>query len=707
MLVMKKIYLLILAAFAGIAAWSQVTMPLNFETGTFTFTNFDGGNATVIDNPQKTGINTSNKVGQMVKGPGGAPWGGAFIDLTSPIDFDAGKTIRVKVYSPRAASKFLFKVENRTNPGSQFHEVEVSTTLVNQWEDLTINFSGVNTAFSYDRVVVIFERGTVGEGGAGFTFLFDDLRQEGGLPPSTVPILPLDFESNTLEYTFVNFDGGAATVIDNPQKTGINTSNRVARLVKNAGAVWAGSLIQLRNPIDFTTNKSFKVKVYSPRAGARLLLKVENKSDGGISFQDEKQTTQANAWEELTFNFGGINVANQYQNVVFIFDNGTVGDGTANFTFLVDDVRLVAGSTGNPAVAPNVPAPTPPARNPSDVISLFSDAYTPAVTMVRADWSPGGNLVNNITVGTDNVLELTINGGPFHGFQLGGPLNLTQMQFMHIDLWISGNTRVGAVFNPKLSQHGGGHNTGETAGLVSTNPIAQGEEGKWISFDLPLSSFSGGGNPRNIISQLVFNHDNLTTNNPIYFDNVYFYTGTPLPVRLVSFTAEKQQQTVVLNWATASETNNKLFAVERSTDADKWVDIATLQGSGNSSSLLRYTATDLLPAPGLNYYRLRQQDLDGTTTYSSIKVVDFSGTGLANLKVYPNPAKGKLQVIANSFAQKGTYTIYNMQGRQVQSGQFEQLLAPMAISLDKLSAGQYILVLRDADKSSTSRFMVQ
>lgn len=153
--------------------------------------------------------------------------------------------------------------------------------------------------------------------------------------------LPLDFESTALDYAFTNFDGGAVAIIANPQSSGINTSAKVGRMIKNSGQPWGGSFIALDNAIDFTTNKTFKMKVYSPRVGAKVLLKVENKDDGGINFEKEVTTSLANQWEELTFDYSGINTANTYHKIVLIFDLGTVGDGSANFTFLFDDIKLM------------------------------------------------------------------------------------------------------------------------------------------------------------------------------------------------------------------------------------------------------------------------------------------------------------------------------------------------------------------------------
>ena len=160
------------------------------------------------------------------------------------------------------------------------------------------------------------------------------------------PSLPLDFESSTISYTFTDFGGGTATVINNPQSNGINTSAKVGRMVKGAPEVFAGSFISLGAPIDFSTNKTFKVKVFMPKVGAKLLLKVENQTNGGINFEKEATGTVANAWEELTFDYSTINTANQYQKIVLIFDLGTVGNGTSNFTYLFDDIRLVAGGGG-------------------------------------------------------------------------------------------------------------------------------------------------------------------------------------------------------------------------------------------------------------------------------------------------------------------------------------------------------------------------
>ena len=317
----------------------ELVLPLTFESSglNYDFVNFGGANASVVNNPASGGINTSAKVGKMVKGaPEG--WAGTFISLLRPIDFSTKKLMKVKVHSPRVGAKLLLKVENQTN-GGIFFEQEVATTTANQWEDLTFDFSAINTANSYQKVVLIFDLGTPGNGSANFTYYFDDIRQEE--KPADVLGIPMNFESSTLTYNWFNFDGGNASVVNNPFKTGINTSNKVGKMVKGPGGMmWGGSFIELPNAINFSGSKTLRMKVYAPKVGTKVLLKVENATNGGIAFEKEVSTTTANAWEDLTFDFSAINTANSYHKVVLIFDLGTVGDGSANFTYHFDDIRF-------------------------------------------------------------------------------------------------------------------------------------------------------------------------------------------------------------------------------------------------------------------------------------------------------------------------------------------------------------------------------
>jgi len=111
-------------------------------------------------------------------------------------------------------------------------------------------------------------------------------------------------------------------------------------MVKSAGQPWGGSWIALAAPIDFSESTTMKMKVYSPRIGATVLLKVEDASNSAVFVEIEVATTVADAWEELSFDLSAISNTESYQKVTIIFDILTMGDGSANFTFLLDDIML-------------------------------------------------------------------------------------------------------------------------------------------------------------------------------------------------------------------------------------------------------------------------------------------------------------------------------------------------------------------------------
>ncbi|TFF38556.1 hypothetical protein [Mucilaginibacter psychrotolerans] len=322
----------------------QISLPVTFDVPNTDYTVTDFGNNSTVDAVDP--LNASNKVKKTTK-PGGAEvWAGTTVGSPSgfatkiPLTADFAQ-MTLRVYSPAAGLTIKLKVEDHTNGGKSV-ETDAVTTVANAWETLTFNFfnnsagtSAFNATTNYDKASVFFDFGV---GGSGKVFYWDDLKVLSA--PVAVLGIPLDFQSATLNYTFTDFEGGTVTVVNNPASGGINTSTKVAKMVKNPGATYGGSYIALPSPIDFSTKKTFTMKVWSPRVGAKVLLKVENLTNGGIGFEKEVTTTKANEWELLTFDYSAINTANSYQKVVLIFDNGTSGDGSANYTFYFDDITL-------------------------------------------------------------------------------------------------------------------------------------------------------------------------------------------------------------------------------------------------------------------------------------------------------------------------------------------------------------------------------
>jgi endonuclease I len=127
-----------------------------------------------------------------------------------------------------------------------------------------------------------------------------------------------------------------------------------------------------------------------------------------------------------------------------------------------------------------------------------------------------------------------------------------------------------------------------------------------------------------------------------------------LPVEFISFTANKQNEQVLLNWITASEINNKSFGVERSYDAQTWNEIGIVKGAGTTLKNTYYQYLDnnpeysnIYPTTSI-FYRLKQMDFDGKENYSNIVAVDWTQPDLAAVDIAPNPFTEELYISINS-----------------------------------------------------------
>ena len=151
--------------------------------------------------------------------------------------------------------------------------------------------------------------------------------------------LPIDFEIFDAT-TFIGFGGASADLVDNPDTNG-NESAKVAQIIKGAPEVWAGNVIELSAPIDFSTKKIMKFDVWSPRPGGTFTLKLENLDDATINIEKEVTLLGNSAWEEVSIDFSDVADLDTktYQKIVWFFDLGTVGDGSADWTFYVDNIR--------------------------------------------------------------------------------------------------------------------------------------------------------------------------------------------------------------------------------------------------------------------------------------------------------------------------------------------------------------------------------
>lgn len=164
---------------------------------------------------------------------------------------------------------------------------------------------------------------------------------------------------------------------------------------------------------------------------------------------------------------------------------------------------------------------------------------------------------------------------------------------------------------------------------------------------------------------------------------------SPLPIKLLSFSAKPDKDNVALTWTTATEINNDYFTIERSYNGNEFTEIAKVKGAGNSTSLIEYNMIDNNPLPGVSYYRLKQTDFDNQFSYSNIVSVRFSSEQRLVVQAGPNPAKDILTLTCfggDDFSAE----LYEMDGSLVK--QFETIPAGISdVNISDVSKGMYIL----------------
>jgi uncharacterized delta-60 repeat protein len=187
--------------------------------------------------------------------------------------------------------------------------------------------------------------------------------------------------------------------------------------------------------------------------------------------------------------------------------------------------------------------------------------------------------------------------------------------------------------------------------------------------------------------------------------------GTPLPLVLSQFYAQKQTSKVVLQWQTASEEGVKQFVIERSNDGKTFKAIGTVAATGNSTITRKYSFADNSPfISASNYYRLLMQDADGNFKYSKTLIIKFDGQLSTEMKVYPSIVKDILQVqLPDGMNGNIGIQIIDMNGRVIRrnniAGDGSALNTTMDVST--LVKGVYIIRASAGNTTSTSRFTKQ
>ena len=352
---------------------------------------------------------------------------GMVTNYASGIDLGGMETLHIDYWVPSGTTNELFvKLVNTVDGGEDIESL--GPTVSGSWQSIDIDMSGFdggNLANKSKITQLLIDS----DGVAGVVYIDNFYFYKA---PSSVMVSPVqDFEGTAP--TFTVFGNIAPTeVVTNPDQSGINTSQNVAKLTKTAGSeVWAGTFFELSSPLDLVNYSKISVKTWSPKTGAVVKLKLENQ-DASITHEVDLMTTVANSWEELVYDFSTAPAAD-YVRLVIFFDFGTSGDGAEYF---YDDINLVNDSG----------APSP---------MVFQDFEgTPPAFTVFGDIAPIEVVVNPDQAGsntTQNVAKLTKTSGSqvWAGgfFETTVPLDFSTYSKISVKTW---SPKAGAVVKLKL-----------------------------------------------------------------------------------------------------------------------------------------------------------------------------------------------------------------------------------------------------------------
>jgi hypothetical protein len=177
-----------------------------------------------------------------------------------------------------------------------------------------------------------------------------------------------------------------------------------------------------------------------------------------------------------------------------------------------------------------------------------------------------------------------------------------------------------------------------------------------------------------------------------------------LPVKLLSFDAEKKDQATLLTWRTAQEENSQHFVIERAADANRFVPIGTVAAAGSTNSITNYSFTDTHPMDGVNYYRLKQVDIDGHFTYSKTIPVNFGSPD--KMLVSPNPANNQLNIRLPKNKRYSSLSITDVAGRIVLQQTITGSTVSIPLDIQRLPKGWYVLAIT-GDDSQQQTFLKQ
>ncbi len=182
-------------------------------------------------------------------------------------------------------------------------------------------------------------------------------------------------------------------------------------------------------------------------------------------------------------------------------------------------------------------------------------------------------------------------------------------------------------------------------------------------------------------------------------------------MELVSFSGTRGGSNVKLEWSTATEINNFGYVIEKSNGKEAWHSLGFIKGNGTSTSRKVYSFTDNTPRNGINYYQLKQTDVNGTFNYSNIIEVNFNGIIKFNLlQNFPNPFNPstviRFEIPTASHVNIKVYNIIGKEVAELLNDKLEGGNHEIVFNANNLPSGLYIYKIAAGNFISSKKMML-
>ncbi|MFY0644331.1 MAG: T9SS type A sorting domain-containing protein [Bacteroidia bacterium] len=556
--------------------------PIDFETGgngaSWTWATFENDTnpaLEIVANPSKVSPNTSDNVAKFIAKTGGQPWAGCESMHGSDIDTftltAATSTIKIMVYKPVISDVGIKLV---ASDGSSLGEIKVANTKVNEWEELTFDFTS-RQGYLYDQIVIFpdFKART-----SDNICYFDNITFSPAtvVPEPTTPAAdPTYAQANVISmfsgvYTNVTVDTwrtpwSSATLTD--IQVGGNDVKKYSALdfvgIETVGpnVIDASSMDHINFDIWTPNSTTFKIKIVD--FGADGAYQGGDDSEHELVFSSFAQEDWVNFNIPLS-DFTGLTAKSHIAQIIL----SSIPTGTS--IIYLDNLFFSSGS----ALAEPTSGPADPTFDSTDVISLFCGVYTDVtVDTWRTPWSSA--ILTDIQIDGNDAKKYS--ALDFVGIETVGAnlIDASSMDHINFSIWSPNST----LFKIKIVDFGadGGFQGGDDTEHELSFSAPATEE--WINYRILLSDFTNLTSTSDI-AQIILSSQ-PTGSSVIYVDNFFFSQGNgasigdmsefnafnvyPNPARELINLDMELQNGVILNYSIVNMNGQTVFTEEANT----------------------------------------------------------------------------------------------------------------------------------------------